>query len=60
MRAAQKMVILIELSSKIQVTVVDRTVTASVIGDPHVDVVLEVVVGDRYPDPTSNQLHAAS
>lgn len=56
MTTTLKMVI--QLSSKIQVTVVDLTVIASAIGNRLVDVVM--VVGDPYPAPTSNELGTAS
>ena len=58
MRAMLKMVIPIKLSSKIQVTVVDLTVTASAIDDRLVDVVM--VVGDPYLAPTINKIDYAS
>lgn len=53
-----KMAIPIQLSAKIQVTVVDLTVIASAIGDRLVGVVM--VVGDPYLAPTSKELDSAS
>lgn len=52
-----KMVTLIYFPSKIQVTVVDLNVIASVIGDR---LVVVVVVGVPYPALTSNKLNSAS